>query len=309
MNDQIAIGVDIGGSHITSAAVNLETLEILPGTTYSVKVDNKAQKEAVLKQWSEAINKTIAMASLGAFAPIGFAIPGPFNYKDGIALFEGGNDKYENLFNVSIPDELPKYLEAKNVSFRFLNDATSFAVGVSTQGQAKQHERIIAVTLGTGFGSAFIEHGVPLVHRSDVPKDGCLWDKPYKDGIADDYFSTRWCVQRYQELSSNQVPGVKEIAEANTLQSQQLFMEFGTHMAQFMLPYFQEYQPGLLVMGGNISKAAPLFVPSLKEVLSQADADIDIEISPLMEDAAIIGSAKLFLPPFWEKVQLDLPNL
>ncbi|MDP4851541.1 MAG: ROK family protein, partial [Saprospiraceae bacterium] len=148
MNNQIAIGVDIGGSHITSAAVDLKNLVIIPETTFSMKVDNKAEKDIILKKWSEAINKTILSAPLKQHTDIGFAIPGPFNYKNGIALFEGDNDKYESLHNVSIPEELSKYLISEKTNFRFLNDATSFAVGVSAQGKAKNCAKIIAVTLG-----------------------------------------------------------------------------------------------------------------------------------------------------------------
>lgn len=309
MSNQIAIGVDVGGSHITSAAVDLKNLVIIPETTFSVKVDNKAEKDIILKKWSEAINKTIFNASLKQNVNIGFAIPGPFNYKEGIALFEGNNDKYENLFGVSVPEELPKYLISEKTNFRFLNDATSFAVGVSAQGKAKNSDKIIAVTLGTGFGSAFIKEGIPLVNHPEVPKDGCLWDEPFKGGIGDDYFSTRWCIKRYDEVSSKSVQGVKEIAEADTTHSKQVFKEFGSNMGHFMMPFLKEYQPELIVMGGNISNAGNLFIPALKQVISDADLDVDIEISTLMENAAIIGSAKLFNPNFWNNIRNDLPNL
>ena len=307
MSDQITIGVDIGGSHIISAAVNLKTLEIVPETTFAVKVDNKAKKETVLKRWSEAINKTISSASLKQHCSIGFAIPGPFNYKEGIALFEGGNDKYENLYGVSITEELPKYLISDNIQFRFLNDATSFAVGVSAQGKAKNCEKILAVTLGTGFGSAFIKNGMPLISHSEVPKNGCLWDKTFKDGIGDDYFSTRWFIKRYAEVSSKKVAGVKEIAQADTSDSKHVFKEFGSNMGQFMIPFLQKFNPDLIIMGGNIAHAGSLFIPSLQNVLVQAGLKIEVETSFLMEDAAIIGSAQLFNSEFWNQVQKDLP--
>jgi glucokinase len=42
---QIAIGVDIRGSHITSAGINLETYKIIPETYYSSVINNKASKE------------------------------------------------------------------------------------------------------------------------------------------------------------------------------------------------------------------------------------------------------------------------
>lgn len=309
MQDKIAIGVDVGGSHIVSAAVNLNTFEILPKTTFSFKINNKASKDVILKDWSMAINKTIESASMYDKVDIGFAIPGPFHYSKGIAMFEGGNDKYESLYKVSILDELPSYINSDKVNLRFLNDATSFGVGVSTQGKAKNYKRIIVVTLGTGFGSAFIKDGVPQVNTKEVPKGGCLWDKPFKSGISDDYFSTRWCIDRYHELSSELVKGVKEIAEANNDYSKTVFNEFGSNMTEFMIPFMKKFQPGIIVMGGNISKASNLFLPALKNELKKAGLQVDFEISTLMEDAAIIGSARLFEPSFWNKVKDNRPDL
>ncbi|MBJ6367452.1 ROK family protein [Snuella sedimenti] len=308
MNKNIAIGVDIGGSHITSAAVDINTLEIISGTTHSVKVNNKAAKEDILENWSQALNKTIGHLSKATDINIGFAMPGPFHYKTGLAMFEG-NDKYENLYNVSIPDELAKYLNANSVNMRFINDATAFGVGVSAMGKAKNYSKTIAVTLGTGFGSAFIKNGVPQVNADDVPEGGCLWDEPYKEGIGDDYFSTRWCIKRYYEITSKQVHGVKEIAEANDEYSRQVFTEFGENMAEFMIPFLQKYQPDLIILGGNVSLAHDFFLPILKQKIEEAGLKTGFEISKLMEDAAIIGSAKLFDAHFWEHVKHDLPNL
>ena len=56
-------------------------------------------------------------------------------------------------------------------------------------------------------------------------------------------------------------------------------------------------------MGGNIAKAGQFFIPTLQQQLAQVDVNIDIEISSLMEDAAIIGSAKLFDSIFWNQIQ------
>lgn len=309
MKNDTAIGVDVGGSHIVSAAVNLKKLRILPGTSFSVKVDNKATKEMVLETWSTAINKTISRIPDKKNANIGFAIPGPFDYGRGIALYEGENDKYTNMCGVSVPKELKRYLDSENVNFRFLNDATSFGVGVATQESAKQYRKIIVITLGTGFGSAFVKDGIPQVNHAEVPKDGCLWDKPFRNGIGDDYFSTRWCIKRYQELSLEKVKGVKEIAEANNSHTQIVFEEFGANMAEFMIPFIQRFRPELLVLGGNISHASRFFLPTLKSKIQSAGLNIDFEISLLMEDAAILGSAQLFDSYFWNQVKNDLPNI
>ncbi len=305
MEKQIVVGIDIGGSHITSAAVDLQQLKIVPKTSCSVMVNNKVDRDAILESWSQAINRTIMKATIRGNVKLGFAMPGPFHYKTGTAMFHG-NDKYEGLYGVSIPDELNKYLKTREVEFRFLNDAMAFGVGVSTIGKAKTFRKIIALTLGTGFGSAFIEEGVPQLHSHDVPKSGWLWDKRFRQSISDDYFSTRWCLKRYYEISSRTVEGVKEIAQANDQHSRAVFTEFGANMAEFMLPFLKRYQPELIVLGGKISKAKKMFLPVLKEKIQDAGLKVEFEISELMEDAAIIGSAKLFNPEFWNRVKKDL---
>ncbi len=308
MNKNIVIGVDIGGSHITSAAVDLSQPQIIIGTTYTNKVDNKASKEVILDNWSKVIQKSINSANLTGIKRIGFAIPGPFHYKTGLAMFEK-NDKFENLYNVSIPDELIKFFEDSDIEFRYLNDATSFGVGVASMGEAKKSKKVIAITLGTGFGSSFIKNGIPQVNSKDVPKDGCLWDKPFKEGIADDYFSTRWFINRYFEISSKKLKGVKEIAKADNKFSQAVFKEFSHNLAEFMSPIIQKYKPDLIVLGGNISNANALFLPELKIKLKEKDLYTKFAISSLMEEAAIIGSAKLFDTNFWDQVKDDLPDL
>jgi glucokinase len=309
MKKQLAIGVDIGGSHIVSAAVDIENLEIIPNTTHSVKVDNKLSKDEVIKTWSKAITRTIESVSLEGQINIGFAMPGPFHYKTGLAMYKGSNEKYENLYNVSIPKELSKHLNYPNLDFRFLNDATSFGVGVASIGKAENYDKVIAVTLGTGFGSAFIDKGVPQVKREDVPVGGCLWDKPYKGGIGDDYFSTRWCVKRFYELTGVKLGGVRDIAEKDDENSKTVFKEFGANMAEFMLPFIRNYQPDLIILGGNVSKASDFFLPTMKNQLNKVGIDVSFKVSGLMEEAAIIGSARLYDPLFWDQVKEDLPEL
>lgn len=303
MTAQKVIGVDVGGSHIISSAVDMAELKIIEGTTFSVKVNNKGSKEVILKMWSEVINRTIESSGIQDDIKIGFAMPGPFHYKTGLAMFVGNNQKYESLKNVFIPDELQKYLRSLHSDYRFINDATAFGVGVASMGEAKDCSKVIAITLGTGFGSAFIKEGVPQINAKDVPRGGFMWDKPYKDGLGDDYFSTRWCIKRYKEISGVEATGVKEIAEAQNDNSKKLFVEFGSNMAEFMLPFLKRYQPDLIVLGGNVSKASKLFLPSLKSKIEHEGVHVGFEISNVLEEAAIIGSAKLYDSHFWKQIQ------
>ncbi len=308
-NKALTIGVDIGGGHILSAAIDTAEGKILDETRSYVKVDNKGTTDEIMKTWSKGLNMTLSKIDTDRLAGIGFAMPGPFNYKTGLAMFER-NDKYEALYNVNVVDELRGLLSVPDISMRFLNDATSFAVGVSWLGKAQNFKKSISITLGTGFGSAYIEDGLPIVEREDVPEHGCFWYLPFKDGIADDYFSTRWFLKEYKDVMGGEASGVKEIAEAarEDAATKAIFDTFGKNMGEFFVPWLKKFPADIIVMGGNVSGAFDLFSDSLKDVLIRNNINTVLAVSELLEDAALIGSARLFEEDFWQKVKDSLPT-
>ncbi|MFY0601974.1 MAG: ROK family protein [Cyclobacteriaceae bacterium] len=309
ISGSITIGVDIGGGHILSAAVDTQKKVILRETSVYSEVDRNGNLEDIMKAWSTCLNSTISQVGRESIAGIAFAMPGPFNYKTGIAYFEG-NDKYGALYGIEILKELSRHLEVPNLPMRFLNDATAFTVGEAWFGKAAGYEKAVALTLGTGLGSAFVDHGKPVVLREDVPEHGCLWHLPYKDGIADDYFSTRWFVNTYKERTGIGVEGVKEVFEkaSEDESAMMLFEEFGTNMAMFLKPWLNKFNPGVIVLGGNVSKAFEAFSPALLGALHKEGITTKFVCSELMEDAALIGSARLFEKSFWDQVKNDLPE-
>lgn len=293
MKGEFIIGIDIGGSHITSVAVRMNDFKILNSTKFSSKINNKADKDKILKNWAQIINSTIESLGIDESVKLAFAMPGPFDYATGNALFEL-NDKYESLYNVSIELELSKQIKSKKVEMRFINDATAFGIGVASTMLTKNNTKIISLTLGTGFGCAFLNNGIPQIHHKDVPENGFLWDKPFKSSIADDYFSTRWCIARYEEYTGIKIKGVKEISEAKTKYSFEVFKEFGKNMGQFLAPYLRNFEPDAIILGGNISKASEHFLPYLIDETRNEGITTHIEVSDLMEDSALLGACKLF---------------
>ena len=101
MKKKYAVGADIGGSHITCALIDLEHQMILPETRVTCPVDNRAPADAILGVWSEAVGETILGIAIDELAGIGFAMPGPFDYVKGIALFERV-EKYLGLYGVDV---------------------------------------------------------------------------------------------------------------------------------------------------------------------------------------------------------------
>jgi glucokinase len=306
---KFAIGVDIGGSHISCAAVNLQEKKLLQKSFYETDVDNNSPAPEILNSWASALNQALSFVENDELAGIGFGMPGPFEYPNGIARFEQV-EKYYGLNGVNVAEELLKLITVpKPLPLRFMNDASAFAAGEAWVGAAAGTSHSVSITLGTGFGSAFISNGVPVVSGQNVPRQGCVWHLPYKDSIADDYFSTRWLVKRYNELTGFNVSGAKAIAidAQNSEIARRVFVEYGTNMGTFISPWLKKFDAGVLVIGGNIAAAYPLFGPSFEKALKEAGVKTALKLSALKEHAAIMGSARLLDEKYWEKVKPVIP--
>jgi len=305
----IAIGVDIGGSHITAVAVDMNKHRIIEGSRASNPVDNKAEPDVILKVWSDTLRKVLRGMQIFNLRGIGFAMPGPFDYVKGICLIRGV-PKYEKLYGVNIGRAISSSLGLPcDCRVRFMNDASSFAVGEAWAGKAEGYKKVMAITLGTGFGSAFLDDRIPVVDGDTVPKMGCVYHIPVGTGIADDYFSTRWFTGRYREVTGKDAEGVKEVAlEAVSLLSvRNIFTEFGTNLGSFLAPWLTRFGAEILVIGGNISHSWDLFGPACESELRKAGCNTEVAISELKEDAALLGSAYLLDEGFWKAVQKALP--
>jgi glucokinase len=303
---KIAIGCDIGGSHISCAAIDMDNGLIQRESHTSQKVDNQGLADEILKIWISALKDSISKIEKSQLAGIGFAMPGPFEYNTGIARFIDANAKYQKLFGIDVGKYINEKLDLiSSQEVRFINDATAFAVGEAWAGKASGANRLLSITLGSGLGSAFINNGIPVVEHEDVPKLGCVWHLPFKDSIADDYFSTRWFIKRFAEKSGLQMVGVKEIADlvAFDARATEVFIEFGQNLGQFLAPWLGRFKADTLVIGGNISSAYHLFGAVFEKSLKNYGINIFTFVSELKEEAALIGSARLFETNFWNRVQ------
>jgi len=180
-------------------------------------------------------------------------------------------------------------------SIRFLNDASCFAIGEAWLGEAANYKRIIAITLGTGFGTTFINNHLPVAGVDGIPDDGFLYHIPFQHSIADDYFSTRWFLKEYNEKTGKQVADVKELVSlANTdSESLEIFHRFGENLGSFLVPWIEKFNADCIVLGGNISKSFPLFQKQMVEQFEKYGLQTAICLSKTDETAALFGSAKL----------------
>lgn len=309
MKKNIAIGTDIGGSHISCAAIDLVSGKILRETLTERAVNNQAQASVIIAVWAEALSCVLAKVPLEKVKGIGFAMPGPFDYVKGICYIRGVA-KYENLYGFNITDAISSSLDVpEGFLIRFMNDASAFAVGEAWAGSATKANRSLSITLGTGFGSAFISNRIPIVDGQDVPKLGCVYHLPHKDGIADDYFSTRGLLGRYKSVTGKELNGVKEVAAlaASDKIVSDLFTDFGDKLGLFLAPWLKKFKAEIVVIGGNISHSYNLFGNVFEDRLKKENCNCKVALSKLKEDAAILGSAYLLDDDFWNSVQHALP--
>lgn len=291
-----AIGVDVGGSHFGSAAVNLDTGAPV-GEPCITPVDSRAEASVIIDALAENIAGAVGKAGIEDIAGIGIAFPGPFDYAYGISTVRGVA-KYEKIFGLDVASSLRQRLHGLRSYYemKFLNDAGAFALGESVSGAARDAERVVGITLGTGVGSGFVEHRRLTESGEGVPACGWVYHLPFEDGIADEAFSTRWICRCWLEMTGETVSGAREVAElyGKRPEAGMLFSEYGRRFADFMAPVLSGFRADVLVLGGNISRAYPLFGGEFESGLEKKGCRTGIRLSSLMDRAAVIGAASLF---------------
>ncbi|WP_203256911.1 ROK family protein [Hyunsoonleella ulvae] len=301
----IAIGVDVGGSHISCMGFDLESKQLLPESFAENCVDNHAMPNDIINAWGTVIKKTINKIGVNNLAGIGFAMPGPFDYVNGVSCFNGQNGKYEHTYGMNVRERLLEFLNiSQPLEIRFINDATAFALGEAKFGKAKTYQSVLSITLGTGFGSAFIKNGVPVVDGNEVPKGGCLWHLPFEKATADDYFSTRGLINRFEQKTGYKSIGVKDIVDLceTNPDARELFADFGKNIGVFLTPWIQKSSIDIIVLGGNISRAYSLFGEAMQTYFNSEGISVEIVVSDLKEKSAFMGSAVLIDDKIYEKI-------
>ncbi|PUZ27172.1 glucokinase [Chitinophaga costaii] len=280
--NNVVLGIDIGGSHITASMVDLDTRDVVAGSWRRTRVNSAGTAESIIREWCVVITELFDIYK-PAQKKLALAMPGPFDYQAGISLMKN-QQKYDALFGLNVKELLSAACKVPVENIHMINDAACFLQGEVFGGAAHGFTRAIGLTLGTGLGSSRVLDG--------VAEDADLWKTPFKDSIAEDYISTRWFVKHYFELTGKTVKDVKELSELlPDPKAQDVFNEFGTNLGIFLASFIRMDKPDIVILGGNIANALPLFEKSLKEELSRNKIALPIKCATLGEKSAIIGAA------------------
>jgi glucokinase len=279
------IGVDIGGSHISAAEVMFSSRNAEIINFQEADVDTFRAKEEIIQDWAAVI---VQAAGNDKECQIGIAMPGPYDYENGISLIKD-QGKMGALYGLSVKNLLAEQLAIPAANISFTNDAEAFLLGESIAGAGKAFQNSIGITLGTGLGSAIKIHG--------VVKDGKLWTAPFRDGIAEDYLGTAWFINYAMDHFGLRLTGVKDLLSTDFDQeiSKKMFLVFGRSLGEFLFPYLERLHCDGVVLGGKISLAEAYYLPHTKDYIAVHGYSVPFTISTLGERAALIGSCLPFL--------------
>lgn len=306
MKLNIVIALDVGGTFIKTCI--LENQVPLSASQKEFPSLADQDKETILDQFMNIFksqydfyHSQFTGNELGCHWHIGLAFPGPFDYKQGICYIQGLG-KFESLYGMNLKKEFYERIKKEDgawakrlqrAEIRFENDARLFALGVSLD---FPRHRLIALALGTGLGSAFIDQSQISDRVQGIPANEWLYNQPYQDGIIDDAFSKRGVLQLAKDMGAFQ-PGmdVKELAESARLGSipcKEVFSAFGKRLAEMLIPYIKIYEPNLIVLGGQISKSYDLFGDALQDHIKPHQ--VQMFTSENLLENTFIGISRMF---------------
>jgi len=319
---------DIGGSHASAAICAPRTFHILGTSRAPLPDDGSGHPHSGNPAFGfvrllHALGHRaadLADIPLSSIAGAGLAMPGPFDYEQGVSHMR---HKLPSLFGVDLKSAIAARFCWQPSQVCFVNDAAAFLLGEMTTGAARSHRRAIGITLGTGIGCAFAideGQGARIVTTGPgVSPGGEIWNLPYNGATVEDFVSTRFLRQQYQTLvgPSGEPVEVSEIAQIATSSNQncaglddmlsirpsatdpadpnspycrarQAFHNFGRHLGLALNQYAAPFAPDVIVLGGGISRAAPLFLPATRNFITGFSPKI--AISALMDEAPLVGA-------------------
>ena len=311
---------DVGGSHISAAICSPNTYALqglahasFPPEGFATHAGNPASAPAhSFLRFLHALaqrSATLARVPLQSLAGAALAMPGPFDYPNGVSHMQ---HKLPSLLGVDLKSAIAERFHWKPAQVRFVNDAAAFLLGEIGAGAAKGFSRSIGITLGTGIGCAFAignRIAMPDIDPT-VPSGGEIWNLPYNGATVEDFVSTRFLRHQYQNLTGleAEVSSIAETAKGNHpcpeetapplppddpyaahCRARQSFQDFGRHLGLALNRHAQPFHPGIVVLGGGISRASHLFLPATQKALAPGFSP-KIAISTLMDQAPLTGA-------------------
>jgi glucokinase len=286
--DMPVLVYDVGGSHV-SAALCRRDFSLGPVSRASYPPDLTADG---FFQLLHSLGRQ-ASGDAGALAGAELAMPAPFDYEAGISRMK---HKLRYLYGVDLRGALAARFGWQPEQVRFVHDAAAFLLGELACGAARGVSRAVGITLGTGIGSGFSLDGGLLTEGFGVPPGGEIWNLPFAGGILEDSLSSS-AIQRDYERRTGLKRDVTSLAAAAPVDAaaRDTFIDFGAHLGQGLRATLSDFAPDVVVLGGGISNAAPLFLPSAQREVE--GLRFRLQVSSMLDRGALVGAGAAWFDP------------
>ncbi len=284
--------LEVGGTHVSAALVDAAT-GALAGSAHRRDLDGAAPAAEIV----DAFVAAGATVAAPAGATWGVAMPDPFDYRRGIALFDGVG-KFESLRGLDVGAELAARLPGHPHRIAFLNDADAFTLGEWAYGAGAGYRRCVGLTLGTGIGSGWIVDGAIVSSGPGVPPDGRAHRLEVDGAPLEDTVSRRAIRRAYARAGGPAEPDVREIADrarAGDALAHDVLRTAIRALGTALGPGLRDFAADIVVVGGSMAGSWDLFGPwfedGLGDVVSGAKSP-PIALAQHPDDAALLGAAR-----------------
>lgn len=251
------VSLDVGGTYIKYGVLHdgvlIDGVEQTPSHACSTA-------DEVLAALRVAVEAACLRANKQEMEPtcLAVAFPGPFDYERGIPMM---THKFRSLYGMSITPTLAEALPT-NTRIEYLHDSTAFMLGEAYYGAAKGTLRPAGIMIGTGLGFAFMQEGKVCISRDQRPSVR-IWNMPFANGILEDVISAHGLERTYETLSGKHASAqqISELAYGGNNLAKETYRTVGNLIGEGLKPILEELQCDRLVIGGQVSRSASLFVP------------------------------------------------
>lgn len=223
---RIAIGVDVGGSGIKAAAVDLDTGELL-SPRHRVPTPQPSAPAAVIASIARMIKKIAAEVALAPSVPVGVGFPA--------VVIDGVTKSAANVDPGWVDFDADGAMErVLGRPVHLVNDADAAGVAEMRYGAGVgQKGTVFLITLGTGTGSALFYNGM-LVPNLELG---------------------------HMEIRGRDAE--RRSAAAARLRREISWKAWATDLDEHLLAIEKLFSPKLFIIGGGVSKRSERFIPRL----------------------------------------------
>ena len=236
-----------------------------------IPIDSAGSREDIVASLRKAV---------GDAAEVAVAIPGPFDYEHGVFLMK---HKFAAVYGESFAELVGQR------TFRFIHDVNCMLLGALQNPEFRKYSRVALITLGTGLGFAVSVDGGLQCNATGSPAVP-LYNRPYRDGIAEDYVSKRGIMRNWCDITGKTWPDGQTVKDvALSPEGKAVFARTGAYLAEAAAPLLAELGIECLLLGGQIAKSFGLMEASLKDGLSAVAGIKLVSALPNLDTATFDG--------------------